>query len=202
MPRKNRPIHERAATLPPRDPSGRNKRRSDVPGSALLTREPKLTPEYAREFVKLLHAGIPASQTLSYFAPEHFASLRPSKRREWLTRWQNSPLMAEAATAFTKGAWQDLDKDSRLQVAIDKHMAELAYFLYTTNYQRADGTDLKKLTDARTAIMAFMAEGDGDADTPMMRALKELLDGKIGDGKPPQLGETIPIEHTNVKERN
>lgn len=176
----------RAVVESRRNPQKRRKLRSDKAGTELLTREPPLSPDFAREFVKLLHAGIPSLDALGYFAPAHFASLSINSRKEWLSRWQNSPIMAKAASAFAGGNWQDLDKDARLQLALDKHMAELAYFLYTADYAKSEGLDYKKLTDARTAIMQMMSEGEGDTDTPFMRAMRELMEGKVADalGKP------------------
>lgn len=180
----------------------RNKPRSDMAGTRPLTREPKLTATYAYEFVKLLHAGIPPLQALSYFAPKHYAALLPKDRATWLAKWLNARLLVDATTTFNKAKWQDLDKDSRLTIALDKHMAELAYFLYTSNYQDVEGQDLKKSIDARTAILTYVKEGDGDSDTPFMKAMKDLLAGRI-DGQvtsgPPQMGESVPAEKVKMQ---
>lgn len=168
---------------------------ADPAVSDRVTKEPVLTAEYAYEFIKLLHAGIPKDSILSYFSPDHFAATNTKERDAWLARWANSPLMARASADFNKGRWQDLDKDSRLSLALDKHMAELAYFLYTANYDRAEGYTFKKVVDARTAIMEYVKESDGDADTPFMRAMRDLLSGKMTDSDgPPKMGESIPTE--------
>lgn len=192
---------ERARIEQRRDPKRRNKQRSDVPGTAALTREPVLTAAFASEFVKLLHAGIPPLSALSYFSPAHFDTLDRHNRLLWLSKWERSPLMAAASTKFMKGQWQDLDKDSRLELALDKHMAELAYLLFTSDYAKSEGAETKKIDAARDAITHWIAQGDEDVDSPYVRALKDLLEGKLTDAAgPPQLavGTSIPIER--VKE--
>lgn len=213
MPRRDRPINPFETIPPPmskadrqraearRDPAKRNKKRSDVPGTALLTREPPLTPAFAAEFVKLLHAGISPLHALAYFAPQHFDSLDRSGRLAWLSKWERDPLMATASVSFMKGLWQDLDKDTRLEIALDKHMAELAFLLYSSNYKDAEGTELKKLDSARDAITQWISQGDESADTPYVRALRDLLEGKLHDSLgPPQLsiGMSIPAEKVKL----
>lgn len=184
-----------------RDPSKRNKRRSDVPGTAPLLARPLLTAAFASEFVKMLHAGIPPLTALAYFGPSYYDSQDREGRLRWLSAWERDPLMATASVAHMKGQWQDLDPDSRLELSLSKHMAELAYLLYSTDYASADGTILKKLDTARDAIMHWIAESDEDVDSPYVRALKDLLEGKLHDSLgPPQLGMSIPSE--KIKPRN
>lgn len=185
----------------------RNKKRSDIPGTRSLWREPKLTADVAYEFVKLLSSGIPAARAIAYFAPDYYTSIDTAKRRDWLSRWSNDVVVATAAAKFNSGQWQELEKDARLQIALDKHLAELAYYLYTTTFAEAEGGELRKLTDAREAIMAVIKSQEGDAETPWMRAMREMLSDKLGATMgPPQLqadieavevavGESIAIEH-------
>lgn len=144
------------------------------------------------EFVKLLHSGIPATLCLAYFSADHYDSLTEKQRQVWLAQWARSPLVVAAAADFNKGAWQDLDKDARLQIALDKHLAELAHFLYTHTFDAAEGVEYKKMADARATLMEHLTAAEGEPDGPFQRMMRELLAGKIEADGPPQ----IPTEPT------
>src|SRR4051812_35548942 len=115
-----------AATKPAREKQ-RNRQRSPSRASQHpdegrpTVRRPVLDAGSAMEFVKLLHSGIPATLCLAYFSADHYDSLTEKQRQVWLAQWARSPLVVQAAADFNKGAWQDLDKDARLQIALDKH---------------------------------------------------------------------------------
>lgn len=182
MPRKHRKpnVFDIERIERQRQPARRNKRRSDVSGSAKLTRQPELTASLAIQFVQMLHAGIPADKALVYFSVDYFNSCDKHARQAWLDRWCSDPLVLAATTAFLKGEWHTLEPDARLQCALDKHLAELAYLLYTNNYSDADAPT-GKMNVAREALMAYMQEQSSGEETPFMRAVRELVDGKMGD---------------------
>lgn len=162
-------------------PAKRTKRRADVPGTAKLARRPDLTPLAAIQLVQMLHAGIPADKALVYFSVEHYDACTPKQRAAWLSDWCNSPRMLQATRDFLKGEWHELDPDARLQIALDKHLAELAYLLYTTDYRTAEPPDVRKLDTARDAITAYVKESAGGEETPFIKAMRDMLEGKMGD---------------------
>lgn len=177
-----------------RNPRQRAKRRSDVEGTAKLTRRPDLTALGAAQFVQMLHAGIPADKALCYFSVDYYESCTKDQIKRWLTEWCNDPLLVQATTEFTKGEWHTLDADSRLQLALDKHLAELAYLLYTTDYRTADPVDVRKLDTAREAIAAQLKELAGGEETPWMKAMRELLAGSLdAHGLTPPQVESVPV---------
>lgn len=188
-----------AKRLKQRREKRRNKVRSDIPGTRALVRRPELTDALALELVKLLHSGIPPVLAIAYFAPDHYDGINEQARKEWAQDWLRSPRVAAAVAAFNKGSWHELSKDDRLQLALDKHLAELAYFLMNTPYADAQGTELKKLGEARDAITAVLKQAEGDVETPWMRAMRELLTEKLDQIGPPQLPSVVPA---SLKDQN
>lgn len=156
---------------------------------------PSLTADTAYEFVKLLHSGLDAPHALAYLAPAYIASLA-GKRAEFNTlvvQWARSPLVLDATTKLNGGAWHKLEPDDRLRIALDKHYAELAYFLYTHDFAIVDGQDLKKATDAREAL-AKKLEGNDGPGTPTDAFIKILMEqGAKAFDRPVQIGEPFPI---------
>ena len=178
-----------------------NKPRADMVGTRPLTRQPELTWDIARQLVRLLSAGIPPMECLAYFAADHWIAIDKEGRAKWLTEWTTHDLVIRALSAFNGAPWEDLDKDARLQLALDKQMAELAYFCYTRDYATADGIDLKKLDTARHDLMEYLsAKGAGDQDSPWMQALRDIVEGKANaSNQPPQLTSLPALE---PKDRN
>lgn len=210
MPRKNRPINPFAD--PTSDEGARFRKakaakrargqrsdvrvRSDVEAVRPQSRRPELTKDVAFQFVRILGAGIPALDALIYFAPEHFALIDDKQRLDWLTAWSTSPLTVRALNTLNGAAWEDLDKDKRLELALDKTLAGLAYFLYTHDYAMVDGVELKKHDAARKDLMEWLkVRSTGDEDAPWIKAMREIVEGKVHDGKPPVL-VTFPAPHS------
>lgn len=157
--------------------------------------EPRLTPETAHEFVKLLHAGLPQLRAMAYLAPEYDRTISKTTRRMWQRRWMNDPILLEATTRLNGGQWVALDPDKRLEIALDKHYAELAYFLYTHDYAQLEEVELKKADVAREALSAKLTASQTEGeDAPWTRFMRDLLDGKVSAVQPPQLQpEVVPV---------
>lgn len=160
------------------------KPRSDIDAKQPRTARPELTKDVAEQFVKVLAAGVPAADALVYFAPEHFAAITPEQIATWQRQWLTAPIVVRAFNAFNGGAWEELDKVRRLELAVDRTLAELAYFLYTHNYQDCYGIELTKHDAARKDLMAFIkAQSSGDDDAPWVKAMREIIEGKIHENK-------------------
>lgn len=102
--------------------------------------------------------------------------------------------MFDAINTFNGGLWQELDTDRRLVIARDKAYAELAHFIYSHDYAKLEGLDLKKYNDAREAIVEHLKGGE-DEDSPFKQALKDIA-AKMKE--PPQsvAARTHPIAKT------
>lgn len=175
-----------------------NRDRSDTPP---VPPRPDLTPALARQLVQLLHAGVPALTCLAYLAPDYHAALTLEQRKAWYLALVGSRAVLDAARELNGGDWQTLDADRRLTLALDKHFAELAHYLYTHDYAEADGNEAKKISEARAAITEKLrGDSEGD-DTPFTRMMRDLMEGKLRDADlaPPTAAATasatgIPIE--------
>lgn len=178
---------------------------------------PDVTAEAAMEFVKLLAAGLPYSHIFRYLAPEYWALIDDESREKVISAWLASPLLAMAATKLNGGAWQELDKDTRIGIALDKHASQLAYLLYTTNPNDIiDKLTLDKVRDAREALFEMQRLAQGGEQGAFAHMIADLLAGKVegqsegpnleppregaeesGDavvGTPVELGASVPIE--------
>ena len=154
--------------------------------AAIATQRPPLTKERAVDFVKLLSAGLPQLDALSFFAPDYYAVLSEIDRRQWLQDWLNSALVTDAVTEWNKGKWEDLDDDTRQEKAIELAYNQMAYFLYAHSYHDVGGPDLKKWNDALAAIQQRVDAKSGQAVGAYDRFMQQLAsDLKLGT--PPQL---------------
>lgn len=182
--------------------AGTTRTRSDLTRTS-TAREPELTGDLAYAFVQLLHAGLSGPDALAYCAPEYRGALAEdtkhgaSRLAAWLTKWSRDRLTLAAATRLNHGEWHQLEPDARLAIALDKHYAELAYFLYTHDWASLDGTDLRKATDAREALTKKLEGTDAADDSPMVAFLRALQEGTVRQDKPVQLVDlTLPQART------
>lgn len=150
--------------------------RKDRP-SAVRT-QPDLTPARAHDLVKLLAAGVPPHDALRYLDPEYFAVADPKQRHAWLLAWSGDPMTLRAQSSLNGADWPDLEAGQRLTIAFDKHLAELAYFLFSHDYSKIEGTDLRKADAAREALMSYLKEGADAESSPFKRFLEEFMAGR------------------------
>lgn len=142
--------------------------------------EPEITERTAHAYVTLLHAGVDPVRALRYFAADYFDACKPDALHAWLTRWSRSRTVLKAQTALMGGRWQDLDADRRIAIALDKHFAELAYYLVSRDFSTVQDVELRKMTDARTALQAKLAlDKTGDPNSPFATYVQDVLAGKI-----------------------
>ena len=172
--------------------------------SALAPADPKFNvPPFdesmARLFALMLQAGVPKEAVASYLLP----SVTPAQRARAFAAWCASPLLLDAVNTLNGGEWHLLDRDKRLQVAQDKHLAEMAHYLISHRF--SDDTEAKtmaRMRECREAIRQAIsgAAGDaGDALDSFMRFLGKVVEGKAALGGALELydvGTSIPVEKT------
>jgi hypothetical protein len=159
---------------------------------------PKLTYEAALEFVKLINTGIGPEMAVGYLVPAA-ADVQDAEERDDLCRkvaaqWYKNPLTLRAINEFNGGSWQDLEPDRRLRVSLDKAYAEYAFFLYSHDYNKLEGIELKKFNDARAAIDERLS-GKDSADSPFEKAIREIA-AKTGMSPQQMAASTLPIAKT------
>jgi len=108
-------------------------------------------PKQAEELALMLQTGVEPFQALAYFfdtaqevdvAHEH---------------WIGHRLVHEAFARFNKGEWQHLSTSERIELSLNKHYAEMAYFLWTHHYAEVWGKEAEKANTCRTALEAKLA---------------------------------------------
>lgn len=138
--------------------------------------------DQAHQFAKLLLAGVPQPDALCYV----LGSVEPGIIELALPRWMRSPRVVDALATLNGGRWPSLDADARMDIALDKHYAELAHYLYTHDYDTAEGKTLSKLDKAREALES-QRTGRIQANSPFMRFLNAIL----APGKAATLGSGV-----------
>lgn len=154
------------------------------------------------QLARLLLSGIPLDQSLAYIDPVYAALdeepdpiKRDAQKRPIHKRWLNSPLLAAEMTLLNGGEWELLEKDVRIRLAYDKHLAELAFLLYSKSYLMVSGLDEQKMDNARTAIGKYLDRSTADPEAPWMRAIRDMYEGRI-DGTPlAQIAEQAKQQH-------
>ena len=123
----------------------------------------------------MLHSGMPALDALQYFFPEETDSqiLLAS-----LKEWTHSKGVQTATLALQGKAWQDMTLEEKITLSVDKHYAELAYFLYSHNYAQLVGADRQKADICRQALEAKLAGTSGKLG-PIEAFWNDLRTGKV-----------------------
>ena len=132
----------------------------------------KLSNGQAEEFARIILSGVPLTRAARYFLPPE---LEPDDVQAEAHGFWGQEEVQRAMEALTGGVpWQRLSKDERLQIALDKHYAELAYFLWSTNYSELDGAGKQKADTCRQALEAKVA-GTAGKGNAMERFYEDLL---------------------------
>lgn len=152
---------------------------------------PSITPDRVDTFTKLTAAGLSPSDALAYIAPDYHASLTDKPLAQWVTAWCSSPLVVAAVDAWNHGAWQELTPDVRVTLALDHHIAQLAYVLYTSDYT-SPAADFQRIRDARQVLLDWV-KTSGKVEDAMSRAIRDILEGKIAPSGPPQLASVAAV---------
>lgn len=135
------------------------------------------TKDQARQFALLLDSGMPSGEAIRYFLPPDEAV--PAETIKALhDGWVKSSALRAAMLEVRGKEWQDLSLDERLQLAINKHYAELAYYLYSRNFTEAAGAELQKMNEARRVLEAKLAGLAGKSD-PLTRFWEDVVSGKV-----------------------
>jgi hypothetical protein len=120
-----------------------------------------LTELEAQQFALILLSGCPPSQAVGYFLVEGDDG---EAEERFLQAWPRQPEVLEAIRGLTGGEWHTLGEEERLQLALRKHYAELAFFLWSHNYNDLNGPDKMKADGCRQALEAKLAGLAGKED--------------------------------------
>lgn len=130
------------------------------------------TRDEAEAFAVMLSAGVPPAEGIIYFFDEKDAAFAA------LDRWMTAPAVRAAITELQGKAWQKLTPDERIQVALNKHYAELAYFLYSRNYVDLQGADKTKADTCRITLETKQAGLAGKME-PLAQFWDDIKTGRV-----------------------
>ena len=119
------------------------------------------TADQARAFALMLTHGLPGVDAIAYFFPDE---LDVATLQHDMGVWMRSAIVRKAVKQVQGGEWHELSAQQQIQLAIDKHYSELAYFLYSNNYSELDGGMKQKADTARVALEAKLAGNAGKMD--------------------------------------
>ena len=132
----------------------------------------KLTAEQAEEFARIVLSGVPTHRAARYFLPPH---VEAAEVQDASNEFYRQAEVQAALEKLTGGVpWQRMSKDERLSIALDKHYAELAFFLWSNNYSDLDGAGKQKADTCRQALEAKVA-GTAGKGNAMERFYEDLL---------------------------
>ena len=118
-------------------------------------------PDEAMELALMLQAGVEPRQALGYFFDSS------SEADIAYAHWLPHRRLQEAFTKLNKGEWQKLSPEERIELALNKHYAEMAYFLWTHHFAELAGKELDKADVCRDVLEKKLAGTAGQ--TPLQR---------------------------------
>lgn len=122
-----------------------------------------LTAPEAETFALLLLAGAPARVAATYFAGP---GADDEDLQDAANQWSDQSEVKQELLKLTGGVpWHRLSDEERLQLAMKKHYAEMAFFLWTHNYGELSGGDRQKADTCRESLERKLAgtAGKGNA---------------------------------------
>ena len=135
----------------------------------------ELNKSSATQFALMLKSGMPSTDAIQYFFDDE---QDPERLRFEHDRWIRSGLVRDAVDAVQGKKWSAMTLQEQIQFAIDKHYAELAYFLYSHNYSTLSGAERQKADTCRQALEAKLA-GMAGKMTPLTAWFDDVRSGRI-----------------------
>ena len=104
-------------------------------------------------------AGVSVGDICACFLPEAADETAVSAA---VASWpRSSGVLKELQHLMGGLPWQEMRPEDRLRLALDKHYAEMAYFLWTHNYADLSGGDKQKADTCRAALEQRLAGTSG-----------------------------------------
>lgn len=133
------------------------------------------TKDDALSLALMLGAGMPSADAIRYFFPPDEDPARLQFEHE---RWMRSDAVQRALLQVMGKAWQEMSLEERIKFAVDKHYAEMAYFLYAHNYGELVGADKQKADTCRQSLEAKLAGSAGKMNA-LSTWFEDVRTGKV-----------------------
>ena len=135
----------------------------------------KPTKEQATQFAIMLSSGVPSRVAITYFLPDDFPEGSVLGLHE---EWIKSEVVQQAILQLQGKAWQEMSVEERIQLSIEKHYSEMAYYLYANNYVDMVGAAKTKADTCRSALEAKLAGLAGKTDA-LSRFWDDVVAGRV-----------------------
>lgn len=120
----------------------------------------RLTAEELVVFATLLVTGCPVVAAVRYFVP----AASDEEVGVLAQAWIQQPGYDAALRGWLGGEWHEVTERQRMEGALRKHYAEMAYVLWTTNYAESEGAVRVKADVCRQALEAKISGLAGRED--------------------------------------
>jgi hypothetical protein len=135
----------------------------------------KPTKEQALQFAIMLSSGVPSRVAVTYFLPDDFPEGSVIGLHE---EWMKSEAIQQAILQLQGKAWQEMTVEERINLSIEKHYSEMAYYLYANNYVDMVGAAKTKADTCRSALEAKLAGLAGKTDA-LSRFWDDVVAGRV-----------------------
>lgn len=137
------------------------------------------TKDAALQFAIILSSGMPSIEAILYFAPD----LEGAELKGLHDRWMRADNVRKAILTVQGKPWEKMTLEERIRFAIDKNYSEMAYFLYSHNYNDLVGNEKQKADTCRTVLEQKLAGMAGKMDS-LMQFFDDIKSGKVKVQKP------------------
>jgi hypothetical protein len=145
------------------------------------------TKEQATQFAIMLSSGVPSRIAITYFLTEGFPEGSVVALHE---KWMRSEAIQAAILHLQGRAWQEMTVEERIQLSIEKHYSEMAYYLYANNYVDMIGAAKTKADTCRSALETKLAGLAGKTDA-LSRFWDDVVSGRVEIRNPTP--PTLPV---------
>src|SRR3990167_10639471 len=135
------------------------------------------TSEQAKQFALMVNLGAPEKEAIRYFIPEG-ETPQDNQVLALAARWMRFKTVQKELNSLQGKSFEDMTPNERIRCAIDKHYAQLAYFLYTRSYVVADGAVKNKMDTARETLEKKLA-GTSGALSAIEAFFNDINSGKL-----------------------
>lgn len=131
--------------------------------------------EDALQFALMIKSGMPTLHAIQYFFS---GDEDPERLKFEHDRWLRSQTLKDAIDHVQGKPWKDMSLNEQINFAIEKHYAELAYFLYSHNYAELVGAERQKADICRSSLETKLAGMSGKM-TPITQWFDDVKTGKV-----------------------
>jgi hypothetical protein len=134
-----------------------------------------MDPEQYRQLAVMMTSGMPSVDAIRYFALDGMDDAALMVFHDTVIR---AKALARAVRELQGKSWQDMSLDEKMKWAVEKHYAEMAYFLYSHNYSELSGLEKTKADTCRVSLEQRLAGTSGQMNA-LDQWFADVRSGKV-----------------------